>query len=118
MKRSGPHFMGYLQTRNVEEDQDLDSPSGDVCELCERPGQNRSFHHLIPRAVHSKTRFKKTFGRQEMRERGLMLCMLCHSGIHDLVPDEKELARDYNTRDSLLAHPAIAKHVAWVRKQK
>lgn len=111
--------MGSRQSRDEDEEAgDFDSQSSDACELCERPSQSRSFHHLIPRAVHSKNRFRKTFSRHEMRERGLMLCKLCHSGIHDLVPDEKELARDFNTRDSLLAHPGIAKHVAWVRKQK
>jgi hypothetical protein len=53
-----------------------------------------------------------------MRKRSLMLCKECHSGIHDLIPNEKELAENFHTRELLLAHEAIRKHVAWVRKQK
>lgn len=96
---------------------ETDDPSPDSCELCGR-AKPLSFHHLIPRAVHSKTRYKKRYTKEEMRTRGLMLCRLCHNGVHNLIPDEKDLASLYNTRESLLAHPAIAKHVAWARKQK
>ena len=53
-----------------------------------------------------------------MRSRGLYLCRLCHSGIHDLIPDEAQLAESFNTRELLLAHEPIARHVAWAAKQK
>lgn len=53
-----------------------------------------------------------------MQTRGLFLCSLCHNGIHDLIPDEKTLAESYNTRELLLAHEGIARHVAWAAKQK
>lgn len=53
-----------------------------------------------------------------MRHNGLYLCKLCHGGIHDLIPDEKTLANQYPTRELLLAHEGIARHVAWVAKQK
>lgn len=87
------------------------------CELCGRE-KPLTKHHLIPRAVHSKKKFIEKFGKKEMQQRGLMLCKLCHGGIHDLIPDEKELAESYNTKELLLADEAIKKHVAWVRKQK
>jgi hypothetical protein len=87
-----------------------------VCALCGR-ARPLTFHHLIPRAVHRKKRYKKLYSKEQMRLVGLWLCRLCHVGVHDLIPDEKELARDYNTRERLLAHPAIARHVDWVRKQ-
>jgi ferredoxin len=88
-----------------------------TCELCGRD-QPLTFHHLIPRAVHSKKRFQRQFSKEEMQTRGLMICRKCHSGIHDIIPDEKELAESYNTKEALLAHEGIAKHVAWVAKQK
>lgn len=53
-----------------------------------------------------------------MQTRGLYLCRLCHNGIHDLIPKEKDLADKYNTKDALMEHPGILKHVNWVRKQK
>lgn len=87
------------------------------CELCSR-AKPLTKHHLIPRAVHGKGRFVKKFGKQEMRERAIMICRLCHNGIHDLIPDEKQLAETFNTVELLLAHPPLAKHIEWVRKQK
>ena len=87
------------------------------CELCNREAPLTK-HHLIPRAVHGKTRFIKRFGKEEMRRRGIQICRLCHNGVHDLVPSEKELAESYNTKEALLADPRIARHVEWVKKQK
>ena len=86
------------------------------CELCERV-KPLTFHHLIPRSMHRKPRFQKRYDKREMRSRGMNICRLCHSGIHDLIP-EKDLGDKYSTKELLLAHPALAKHVAWVRKQK
>ncbi len=88
------------------------------CELCGRPGQALTFHHLIPRHCHRKKRFRDRFTLREMRSRGLWICRLCHSGIHDLIPDEKELGWRHCTRESLLAHEGVRRHVDWVRKQK
>ncbi len=88
------------------------------CELCGRPGQALTFHHLIPRHCHRKKRFRSRFSLREMRSSGLWICRPCHAGIHDLIPDEKVLGWDYYTRDRLLAHEGVRKHVDWVRKQK
>ncbi len=88
-----------------------------TCELCERD-KPLTEHHLIPRAVHRKKHFVNLFGKEEMKSRKLKLCKQCHDGIHDCVPSEKTLASNYNTKETLMGHPAIAKHVAWVRKQK
>jgi hypothetical protein len=88
------------------------------CELCGRSGRSLSFHHLIPRHCHRKRRFRQRFKVEEMRSRGLWLCRACHGGIHDLIPDEKVLGWSYNTKELLLAHEGISKHVEWARKQK
>ncbi len=88
------------------------------CELCGRPDKFLTFHHLIPRRCHRMNRFRNTFSIGEMRSRGLWLCEPCHGGIHDLIPDEKLLGWSYNTRELLLAHEGIRRHVNWVKKQK
>ena len=88
-----------------------------ACELCGR-SVALTFHHLIPKKVHRRPRFQKRHERTEMRSRGLYLCRLCHSGIHDLIPDEAQLGESYNTREQLMAHEGIARHVAWAAKQK
>jgi len=86
------------------------------CELCGRE-KPLTFHHLIPKAVHRRKRFQKRHTKDELRSRGIEICRLCHSGIHDLI-SEKELAEKFTTKEALLENPAVAKHVAWVKKQK
>lgn len=88
------------------------------CELCQQSEQILTKHHLIPRAVHTKKKFVNRFGKKEMRDRGIMICKLCHDGIHDIIPSEKELAESFNTKELLLADPRIVRHIAWVVKQK
>jgi hypothetical protein len=46
------------------------------------------------------------------------LCADCHRAVHRLVPSEKDLGRGFATLERLNAHPAIARHIAWVRKQR
>lgn len=87
-----------------------------VCPMCARE-RSLTFHHLVPRTVHSNKWFKKRFTREQMAE-GIHVCRQCHATIHDLIPDEKELGRDYHTVDAILAHPEFAKYLAWARKQK
>ena len=89
----------------------------DACELCGR-SVSLTFHHLVPRGVHQRTRFIRRYGKNEMRSSGLWICRLCHSGIHKIIPNEKDLAESYFTKELLLGHAGIARHVAWVSKQK
>jgi hypothetical protein len=84
------------------------------CELCGRE-EASSFHHLIPRTLHSNKWFKRRFTAKQMRQ-GINVCKDCHGAIHDLVPDEKDLGRHYNTLEKLLAHEPIARYVAWKRQ--
>jgi hypothetical protein len=87
-----------------------------LCELCQtEPAHN--FHHFIPRTLHSNKWFKKRYTRAEMQV-GIDVCKACHSAIHDLIPDEKELGRHYSTLETLLAHPEIAKFVEWKRRRR
>jgi hypothetical protein len=86
------------------------------CELCGRE-KPLTFDHLIPRAVHGRKRYQKRHTKEELRTRGIYVCRLCHSGIHDLI-SERELADQFPTTEALLAHPGLQRHIAWVRKQK
>ncbi len=83
-----------------------------ACDLCQRT-RTLTFHHLIPRTVHSNKWFKKRFTRDEMAQ-GLDLCTDCHTAVHTHIPSEKELARSYHTKEALLEHPELGKFVAWV----
>jgi hypothetical protein len=86
-----------------------------LCRLCGSE-ESDNFHHLIPRSVHSNKWFRKRFTREVMRQ-GIDVCRQCHRAIHDLVPDEKELGRHYNTLEKLLRHPEVARYVAWKRQR-
>lgn len=87
------------------------------CALCERQAPV-SAHHLIPRSVHGKKRYRERFGIDEMRTRRIPLCRHCHRAVHEFIPDAKTLADSYNTLDALLAHPDLARHIEWARKQR
>ena len=88
------------------------------CSLCGRlVRRGTTEHHLIPRTCHSNKWFKKRFTRDEMQAT-VDLCRDCHHAVHDAVPTEKELGRDWNTVEKLLSHPTIGKFVTWVRKQR
>lgn len=89
----------------------------EACELCGRI-RPLTKHHLIPRAVHGKRRYQKRYSRAEMQSLAIMICRLCHNGIHDLIPDEKQLAEQFASRAALLAFEPLQRHIAWVRKQR
>lgn len=88
------------------------------CALCGRvTKRGTNDHHLIPRTCHSNKWFKKRFARERMRET-IAVCRDCHSAVHRLIPDEKELGRHFNTVALLLEHVEFGKFVMWVKKQK
>ncbi len=85
------------------------------CPLCGR-WVPLTFHHLIPRKVHRRPRFKNTLSKAELNQ-GIFICRLCHDGIHDRY-DEMTLALEFATLDKLQADPKIRRHADWVAKQK
>jgi hypothetical protein len=85
------------------------------CALCQRSG-SLTFHHLIPKKLHKRNRFRKDYSRDTLRD-GIMVCQLCHNGIHDL-HDEMTLGTRLRTIESLLADDAVRRHISWVEKQK
>jgi hypothetical protein len=105
MPRKGKNYINNLK-----------GPSG----KCALGGREKPLteHHLIPRAVHGKKYFRKLFTKEEMTHRRISVCRKCHKGIHRIIPDEKELARNFNTMEALLADERIARHVAWVARQR
>jgi hypothetical protein len=73
-----------------------------VCPLCGRPipPSEQDAHHMVP---------KSQGGRATT-----VLHRICHRQLHALF-SEQELAREYASPETLLAHPQVAKFVAWVR---
>jgi 5-methylcytosine-specific restriction endonuclease McrA len=87
-----------------------------LCELCLKE-RSLTFHHLIPRAVHGNKWFQKNYDGVYMDKHGLMLCKECHKSVHDLIPDEKELGKNWNTLELLLSNEKVANYVKWQRKR-
>ena len=77
-------------------------PEDVVCPLCERPvpPAQQDKHHLVP----------KLKGGKETE----VMHIICHRQLHALFT-EAELAQKYYTVEALLAHPEVAKFVAWVK---
>ena len=86
-----------------------------ACALCARVTR-LTFHHLIPRKMHRRPRFRKRHSREELNA-GVDLCPRCHRGVHRL-HDEMTLASSLNTLEALREDEAVARHVAWVARQK
>ena len=75
-----------------------------VCPICLRPippDVRQSRHHLVP---------KLKGGRNGPT---VLVHQICHNEIHSALT-ESELARTFNTPETLRAHPAIARFAAWV----
>lgn len=85
------------------------------CPLCGRV-LALTFHHLIPRKLHRRARFKKQYSRADLNK-GVFICRLCHDGLHDRY-DEMTLANQFATVEQIKANPAIQRHAEWVAKQK
>lgn len=73
-----------------------------ACPLCGRPNRSPSDHHLVP---------KSRGGRVTET-----ICTDCHSAIHATFGN-RELEREYATIDALLAHPELARLVAFIARQ-
>lgn len=62
-------------------------------------------HHLIPKSMG---------GRKGPK---IEICSYCHSHIHDLFT-EKELAKTYNTLESILSTEEMQRWIKWIKKRK
>jgi ribosomal protein L34E len=91
----------------------MNTPENDRCELCGRPVDGLTRHHLVPRTRHSNRRNKRDFGRADVTHRIAWLCRPCHDHVH-AVFTEKTLEREYNTLERLREAPAIARFVQWI----
>lgn len=86
-----------------------------TCYCCRREVP-LTFHHLIPKKVHRRARFRKHFDKTALQG-GIAVCRLCHRGIHRQY-DEMTLATQYNNAEALLADETLARHFEWVAKQR
>jgi len=85
------------------------------CPFCQRQVP-LTFHHLIPRKLHRRTRFRKQFSREQLNL-GIHICRQCHDGIHRHY-DEMQLYREFRSPEALASDPRLMRHFAWVARQR
>lgn len=90
-KKNSPPTIAQLRQKSV-----------DPCPLCGRPNDDATEHHLVPKSRGGK--ITKT------------LCRDCHKAIHAVFTNA-ELETTYNTVESLMSHPELAKMIGFIRKQ-
>lgn len=78
--------------------------------LCERDVPALSAHHLTPKQV------GKRKGQKVSDLPKAMFCTACHRQLHSLF-DNKELATRLDSVEALREDEAVAKYLAWVKKQ-
>lgn len=84
--------------------------------MCSRKEMPLTFHHLIPKTLHTKKWYEKRYSKEDLGK-GIDICEDCHEALHDFIT-EKDLGKNYNTLELLLVHPKVSKFIAWVAKQK
>ena len=84
----------------------------DGCEICGRTWVPLTYHHLIPRFVHSKA-VKRGWHRSEDLQNVAWLCGACHRFVHRFAGHE-ELARQYYTVELLLNDEKVVRWAEWV----
>ncbi|MEM9530156.1 MAG: hypothetical protein AAGA23_04510 [Pseudomonadota bacterium] len=90
-------------------------PGENACPLCGRETP-LTFHHLIPKKLHRRKRFRKRYSREELN-RGVRICRLCHNGIHRMF-DEMTLGQELNSLELLREQESLIRHARWVSKQR
>jgi len=85
------------------------------CPLCRRMTA-LTFHHLIPKKMHRRSFFQKTYKREQLAI-GIYICRQCHNGIH-LLFDEMTLGKHFNTLEKLMLDEPLQKHFRWVARQR
>ncbi|KAI0445213.1 hypothetical protein F4803DRAFT_508978 [Xylaria telfairii] len=88
------------------------STRADACEICGRDWINLSYHHLIPRFVHSKA-VKRGWHREADLQNVAWLCGACHRFVHRFANHE-ELARRFYTVELLLESEEVRRWAEWV----
>lgn len=82
-----------------------------ACEICERDWIPLTYHHLIPKAVHSKA-LKRGWHEEHDLNQVAWLCRACHSYVHRMASNE-ELAREWYTVEAILKRKDTQEWAKW-----
>lgn len=109
-----------------------------ACELCARQ-MPVTIHHLVPRSTHSyflrhpnlihpspsldDAQIRSKGDEAQLTKEKLLsmqatLCRPCHSQIHKLVPDHRELGTHFNSIEKLMDREDVVRWCAWIQGQR
>jgi len=91
--------------------------TANACELCQRANMKLTFHHLIPRKMHSKKYVQKVHPNIELNTHGISLCIPCHKQLHKLFT-HRELALEYYSAERIKASERMKAAIKFNAKQK
>ena len=91
---------------------ELTASRPDGCEICQREHLPLTYHHLIPRQVHTKV-VKRGWHRDWELNKVAWLCRACHSFVHKIASNE-ELAREWYSVERLVEREDVQKWADWV----
>ncbi|KAL9053846.1 MAG: hypothetical protein Q9206_003776 [Seirophora lacunosa] len=83
-----------------------------ACEMCERDWIPLSYHHLIPKQMHTKA-IKRGWHEEWRLNSVAWLCRACHSFVHRIATNE-ELAKEYWTVERLMQRDDVVAWAKWV----
>ena len=85
-----------------------------ACEICERDWVPLTYHHLIPKQIHTKA-IKRGWHEEWQLEAVAWLCRACHSFVHKIAGNE-ELAKDWWTVDRLMSREDVQGWAKWMAR--
>ena len=85
------------------------------CEICKRE-MELTEHHLIPKTRHLNKKTRKNYSLRELKKNVIMICRPCHDQLHKMF-DGKQLEREFNTLDKILANEKIQGWIKFIEKK-
>lgn len=83
-----------------------------ACEICERSWIPLTYHHLIPKQMHTKA-IKRGWHEQWRLNSVAWLCRACHSFVHRMASNE-ELAKELWTIERLMEREDLQAWAKWI----
>ena len=107
----GPVFQAYMVTI-LKDPPAWHTTRTSACEICDRDWIPLSYHHLIPKAIHSKA-LKRGWHEQHMLNKVAWLCRPCHTFVHRMASNE-ELAKQWHEVDRILEREDVQRWRSWI----
>ncbi|KAK4990687.1 hypothetical protein LTR50_002387 [Elasticomyces elasticus] len=108
-------FASYVSAATAAPPEHTPLTRGTACEICEREHIPLTYHHLIPKQVHTKV-LKRGWHKEWELNKVAWLCRACHSFVHKCASNE-ELAKQWYSVERLMERDDVQAWAKWVGKK-